>query len=324
MSDNRYRTFDVDVHVGKLSVGLWEGRSEAPVLGTHGITGTHMAWSAIAEALTGKVNLITPDLRGRGGSNDLPGPYGMGAHVDDCLAVLDHLELERVAVAGMSMGGYVATLLAARHPDRVESVLLIDGGIVLPVPPGIDPDDMLEMVLGPSFQRLRMVFASRDEYHDYWKAHPALSGDGAWNRHSEAFVDDDLTGKAPEFRSKTSEEAVRGDGRDLLTSSEIQEALSKVSCPIHLVRSPRGLQNQPEPTIPDFLVDEAKKQCPQLTDEMTEDNNHYTLVTGEAGAGLLAERILQSVGKPERTKSVGKPERAKSVGKPERANSEVT
>jgi lipase len=305
MSDNAYRTFDVEVRGGKLSVGAWEGGSGPTVLGTHGITGTHMAFSAIATALNGKVNLITPDLRGRGGSNELPGPYGMGAHVDDCLAVLDHLGLERVPVVGMSMGGYIATLLAARHPDRVESILLIDGGIVLPVPPGIDPEDMLQLVLGPSFERLRMVFASRDEYHDYWKAHPAFSSEGAWNRHSEAFVDDDLTGDPPKLRSKTSEEAVRGDGRDLLTSSEIQSALSKVSCPIHLVRSPRGLQNQPEPTIPDFLVDEAKKQCPQLTEEMTEDNNHYTLVTGEAGTALIAERILSSVGKPERTKSVG-------------------
>ena len=294
MRDSGYRSFDVKVRGGELHVGSWDGGP--PVLGFHGITGTHMAFSAIAEALTGKASLITPDLRGRGGSNQLPGPFGMGSHVDDCVALADHLGLERVPVIGMSMGGYVAILMAARHPDRVEAILLIDGGIVLPVPPGIDPDEMLEVMLGPSFQRLRMTFASRDEYHDYWKAHPAFSDEGAWNRHAEKFVDDDLGGTEQELKSRTSEDAVRGDGRDLLTSSEIQEAFSKVRCPVHLVRSPRGLQNQPEPTIPDFLVDEAKKECTRLTDEMTEDNNHYTLVTGEAGATLLADRISSMVG----------------------------
>lgn len=288
-----YRTLKVDVQDGSVHVGIWG--DGPPVLGIQGITGTHMAWSSIAEALNGAVTLICPDLRGRGKSASLPGPFGMEAHARDYVAVLDHLKIDRVPIAGMSMGGYVAAMVGSDYPNRVEAILLIDGGIVLPVPPGVSADDLLEIVLGPSFERLRMTFESRDAYFDFWKAHPAFSEEGAWNDHAEAFAADDLVGEAPNLHSSTSEEAVREDGRDLLTNPRNREALGKLQSPVHLIRSPRDLQNNPNPAIADFLVEEARKDCPGLTDEMTEDNNHYTLVTGKAGRELIAARILEMV-----------------------------
>ena len=59
----------------------------------HGITASHRAWPAVVAALPG-VRVVAPDLRGRGRSNSLPGPYGMGAHADDLAAVLDALGVE--------------------------------------------------------------------------------------------------------------------------------------------------------------------------------------------------------------------------------------
>lgn len=286
-----YRTIEVDVPGGSLHVGVWG--DGPPVLGTQGITGTHMAWSSVAEALNGGVTLISPDLRGRGKNAALPGPFGMEAHARDSVAVLDHLGIDRVPIAGMSMGGYVATIMGSKFPERVESILLIDGGIVLPVPPGVSADDLLEIVLGPSFERLRMTFESQEAYFDFWRAHPAFAEEGAWNEHVEAFAADDLVGEPPKLRSSTSEEAVREDGRDLLTNPQNREALGRLNCPVHLIRSPRDLQNNPNPAIADFLVEEARKECPRLTDEMTDDNNHYTLVTGKSGRDLIASRIME-------------------------------
>ncbi|MEA2447323.1 MAG: hypothetical protein QOK47_960, partial [Actinomycetota bacterium] len=103
--------FDVPVQGGNLRVGRW-GTEGPVVLALHGITASHMTWPWVARELSGDVQFIAPDLRGRGGSRDLPGPYGMKAHADDCVAVLDHLGAEQAVVVGHSMGGFVAAILA--------------------------------------------------------------------------------------------------------------------------------------------------------------------------------------------------------------------
>ncbi len=53
--------------------------------------------------------------------------------------VLDHLGLDRAVVVGHSMGAFVTALLAARHPDRVERAVLVDGGFAFPPPPDQSP-----------------------------------------------------------------------------------------------------------------------------------------------------------------------------------------
>ena len=55
----------------------------------------------------------------------------------DLVAIADHVGLERVALVGHSMGGFVVSETAARYPERVASVLLVDGGRPLPVRPGV-------------------------------------------------------------------------------------------------------------------------------------------------------------------------------------------
>ena len=118
-------TIAVPVPGGALTVGIWNNAPDAPAI--HGITANHRCWPLLADHLPG-VRIIAPDLRGRGRSRDLGGPYGLEQHARDLVAVLDHLELESVAVVAHSMGAFVAVLLAARFPDRVSSLTLVDGG----------------------------------------------------------------------------------------------------------------------------------------------------------------------------------------------------
>ena len=95
-----------------------------------------------------------PRRRGRGS----PGPTAWPATSRTPSALLDAEGLDRAVVAGHSMGAYVTALLAATHPDRVQSVVLVDGGPPLPVPDGADPDALLEATLGPSIERLSREF----------------------------------------------------------------------------------------------------------------------------------------------------------------------
>jgi pimeloyl-ACP methyl ester carboxylesterase len=54
------------------------------------------------------------------------GPFTLAQHVADAVAVLDDLGIERAVVLGHSWGGFLAALLAARHPDRVTGLVLVD------------------------------------------------------------------------------------------------------------------------------------------------------------------------------------------------------
>ena len=127
--------------------------------------------------LNGRVRLLAPDLRGRAGSRDEPGPYGLGRHADDVVALLDERGVDRAVVAGHSMGAYVAALAAVRHPDRVTSVVLVDGGLSFPLPPGTDVDALLTSVLGPAVARLEVTFAHPGRVPGLLAAHPAFGFD---------------------------------------------------------------------------------------------------------------------------------------------------
>ena len=108
---------------GRLAVHT--AGSGLPLLLLHGFPFDHSMWSA-QEPLAEHVRLIVPDQRGFGGSAG-PGPESIAELADDAVALLDALHVAGpVVVCGLSMGGYVAQHVAARHPDRVAALVLVD------------------------------------------------------------------------------------------------------------------------------------------------------------------------------------------------------
>jgi len=99
--------------------------SGIPLVLLHAFPLDHSMW-ALQEPLAEQVRLIAPDLRGFGFS-DAALPETIAAWADDVVAVLDALHVRGPAViCGISMGGYVAQHVAARHPDRVAALILVD------------------------------------------------------------------------------------------------------------------------------------------------------------------------------------------------------
>jgi len=278
--------FDVAVGGGELRVGRW-GTGPRTVLGIHGVTASSMSLLPVARHVDG-TTLIAPDLRGRGASGELPGPFGMAAHAADCAAVLDRLGAGPAVVVGESMGAYVGVVLAASRPDLVERLVLVDGGLPLPVPEGIDVDTLIDAVLGPAVARLRQTFPSRGAYLDFWRAHPALQDD--WSDDIEAYLDYDLTGEEPELRSRVSEAAVRADGAEnLVDPGLVPSSLRALTCPVTMLRATRGLLNQVPPLFPDELVAPWRDVVRDFSDEIVDDTNHYTIAFGDRGAKTIAE-----------------------------------
>ena len=295
MSELPYAAFDVPVAGGALHVGRW-GDGRQVVVAAHGITGNHRSWQGVARALGPDITLVAPDLRGRGLSAALPAPFGMRAHAQDLIAVLDHLGLDQAVLAGHSMGAYAATTAATTHPDRWSAVVLVDGGVALPLPRGIAPADLLAGVLGPALARLEMTFTDHAAYHDYWRAHPALADPGAWTDTTEAWLDHDLTGTEPVLRSSASLEAVHVDGTELLVDHDVRRAFNELTQRAVLLRAPRGILNQVPPLLPDELLDPIRARWPIRLEMLVDNTNHYSIILSHRGARTVASHIAAACG----------------------------
>ena len=95
-----------------------------PLVLLHAFPLSSAMWLAQREGLANRFRVITPDLRGFGGSvlgDDEP---SVDAMADDVAAVLRRLGVGRAVVGGLSMGGYVAMALCRRHPDLVLGLVL--------------------------------------------------------------------------------------------------------------------------------------------------------------------------------------------------------
>lgn len=96
-----------------------------PLVLAHGVGGNHAIWYQQLPTLAEHYRVITFDHRGFGNSVDAAG-HGRSAFVADLAAVLDHLDIERVALAGQSMGGGTCLGFTAAHPERVSALVMCD------------------------------------------------------------------------------------------------------------------------------------------------------------------------------------------------------
>lgn len=97
-----------------------------PLVLLHGFALSSEMWQPQRAALQVHFRVITPDLRGMGRSSVPAIGYSMDVYAADVAALLDHLQLERVLLGGMSMGGYVVFAFLRRYRERVRGLILID------------------------------------------------------------------------------------------------------------------------------------------------------------------------------------------------------
>jgi pimeloyl-ACP methyl ester carboxylesterase len=269
-----------------VSLEVHEWGSGPVVLAAHGITANGLSWGPVAERLDGRVTLLAPDLRGRAGSRAEPGPYGLARHADDLIAILDERGVDTAVLAGHSMGASVAALAAVRHPDRVRAVVMVDGGLAVPLPPGTDVDAVLTAALGPAIARLDATFASREEYREFWRGHPAFGFEPT--PELDAYLQHDLIGDGP-YRSSCVAEAIRVDGADMLAGPEATAAFHRLGVPALLLWADRGLLDQSPGAY--TAANTAGTGVPA---ERVPDTNHYSIVAAPDGAAVVAAHLLRA------------------------------
>lgn len=150
------------VHKGLELAVVEYGPAEAePVLALHGWCDNAASFAPLAACLP-EYRWIAPDFPGHGKSahRHLQASYSMWTYLDEILALLDHLQLKSISVAGHSMGGAVACLLAAVYPEYCARLVLLDTA----GPLATEATDALQQ-LRTSFDQLRTRKLSWRHYY---------------------------------------------------------------------------------------------------------------------------------------------------------------
>ena len=142
-----------------------------PVTLLHGFTQSGRSWRELISKIPEGWSWIVPDLRGHGETQTARGaPCSMAACTEDLLALWDGLGVERTHLAGYSMGGRLALHVAARHPERVLSLVTIGAHA------GLDDSAREGRRLGDEALAERIERDGIEAFVDHWGALPLFAG----------------------------------------------------------------------------------------------------------------------------------------------------
>jgi pimeloyl-ACP methyl ester carboxylesterase len=150
------------------------GGSGPAVIFSHGFLMDREMFAPQVQALSSEFRVITWDERGFGETEFDGQPFTYWDSAQDCLALLDHLEIERAVLGGMSQGGFLSMRAALLAPDRVGALVLID------TQAGVEDPDRL-----PAYRQMRETWLEQGLTDDLAGAIASLIiGDqalsGAW------------------------------------------------------------------------------------------------------------------------------------------------
>jgi pimeloyl-ACP methyl ester carboxylesterase len=156
-------TITRDVTASGVRVRVEETGSGKSLLLLHGLFLDHSTWDGVRDALPSGHRIVAPDLPGFGESEKpSPGryPYGIEALAEAVADLYAGLELGRANVVGQCLGGAVALELAARHPELVARLVLVNPLCEAPRLGAYGRVAMLPLVGGFTFKQLwtRSVF----------------------------------------------------------------------------------------------------------------------------------------------------------------------
>ncbi|MER7479489.1 alpha/beta hydrolase [Streptomyces sp. NPDC126510] len=191
----------------------------------HGLAGHQGEWGALAPRLSADGHrVVTYDARGHGASTRIPVTTTREAHVQDAVALIDALHLAPATLLGQSLGGHTAMLLAASHPELVQSLILVEAG-----PAGPSPD--LPAQIAGWLDSWPTPFKSLEEAESFL-------GHEAWTRTLEQ--------RADGWHSTMDRDTIIASVAELATTAYWEE-WSRITCPTLLIQGERGTMRPGEP-----------------------------------------------------------------------------
>jgi pimeloyl-ACP methyl ester carboxylesterase len=203
------------------------GGSGPGILLLHGLAGYSGEWTQTAGWLSARGHVVALDARGHGESERVPSDTSRPAQIADTVFAIEQLDLAPVILVGHSLGGQLAFLVAAAHPELVRAVVIADGG-------PSDHDDAKAIAsavryIDASLRRWPVPFATRDaavahfgggERGEAWASGLERREDGLWPRFEI------------EVMLRTLRDALEYPG---------WESWERIECPVLLVRAKNGI-----------------------------------------------------------------------------------
>ena len=126
------------INVNGIQLAYTRRGKGTPLVLLHGYPLDHHLWDELVPLLEDTFDIILPDLRGFGKSTTVDSPYSVDDYASDIAGLLDGLGIQKTAIAGHSMGGYVALAFARLYPERVRGLGLVSSQVLA------DPPDRKE------------------------------------------------------------------------------------------------------------------------------------------------------------------------------------
>jgi len=239
-----------------LAIHVLEWSEEGtPLVLVHGFGNEAHIWDDFASVVAPHYRTVAVDLRGHGDSDHDPERrYDYEHHVADLEAVTAALGIERLVLVGHSFGGRTSILFAAKHPERMAGLVIVDIG------PEHDPRGTTRIRM-EVMQRGDGSFADPAEYervlaHNFPAGSPdALRrmarhelrqrADGRWERKAD-----------PGFMAgRPGQGEAEAEARERDTAKRLWDALARIPCPTLVVRGAASDILSPE--IADRMVDDV-------------------------------------------------------------------
>ncbi len=254
---------------GKINLAVWEGKG-SDILCVHGLTANCRCWDGIASSLSPEHRVLALDLRGRGFSDKPSSGYSIDHHGRDIRALLDDLGIKRIALIGHSLGAYISLSYAAKHPEQVDRLILIDGGAKL------SPGQAAKVFAGikPSLDRLGQVFPTFEAYLENMKKAPFLQ---PWSPLLETYFRHEVEIFPGGVRSRIQPGHIQEEALNL-NRFEAEPLYRQIQCPTLILRAPEGMLAKDDILLPEEAAEEMVRKIPKAKRLDLAGTNHFSIL----------------------------------------------
>ena len=253
----------------EIQLAVWQG-DEKTILCIHGITANCRCWDVMAEAITPDHRVVAIDLRGRGLSGSPPTGYSIEHHCRDIRKLLDDLGLERTVLMGHSLGAFISLAFGAQYPERIDRIILVDGG-------GKLSEEQREKVFAgikPSLERLGKVFPSFQHYLNLMKEAPFLR---PWSPALETYYQHEVEEVDGGVRSRVQPEHIQEEALNL-RKVDVSQFYPEIQCSVLILRATEGLLSQDDILLPEEVVERMLREISDASRVDLDGTNHYSII----------------------------------------------
>ena len=253
----------------EINLAIWEGAGQ-PILCIHGITANCRCWGTLADALVPEYQMIAMDLRGRGQSGKPPTGYALEYHLRDIICLLDDLEIDRVVIMGHSLGAFIGLAFAAEYPERIDRLILVDGGGDW----SKEQKDKVFVGIKPALDRLNQVFPSAEAYLEKMKAAPYIQ---PWSAVTEAYYRYEIEAADGGVRTNIAPANIQEEA-DNIKKVDCAPYYPRIKCKALILRATKGLLSQDDILLPEDVIDRMMGQIAKAQRFDVKGMNHYGIV----------------------------------------------